>query len=80
MRGLLEFRYKLIPYIFSEAIKSSRDGIPVMRHLLLEFPQDQMCYHIEDQFCCGENLLVAPIFTEEDSRRVANSHKKAGQT
>ncbi len=70
VKQLLEFRYRLIPYLFSESIKSSGEGLPVMRHLLLEFSQDPMCYHIEDQFCCGENLLVAPIFTEDDSRRV----------
>ena len=74
VRKFLEFRYRLIPYLYSESIKSSKDGLPLMRHLLLEFPQDPMCYSIEDQFFTGDLLLVAPVFTEFDYRRVYLPH------
>ncbi len=70
VRTLLEFRYRLIPYIFSEGIKSAQSGFPLMRALFLEFPNDPFCFHVEDQFCSGEVLLVAPLFSESDNRRV----------
>lgn len=70
VRKLLEYRYQLIPYLFSEGIKAGREGLPLMRPLLLEFPDDPTSYSIEDQFCSGTNLLVAPLFSEQDFRRV----------
>lgn len=70
VRKFLEFRYQLIPYLFSESIKASKEGLPLLKHLLLEFPEDPTCYNIEDQFFSGDLLLVAPIFTEHDDRRV----------
>ncbi len=70
VRKLLGFRYQLIPYLFSESTKATTAGLPVMRPLFLEFPDDPTCLNIEDQFLSGENLLVAPIFTDDDSRVV----------
>ena len=37
------------------------DGIPPMRPLFLEYPEDQTCYDVEDQYLFGPDLLVAPI-------------------
>jgi len=70
VRKILELRYRLIPYLFSESIASAQGGIPLMRTLFLEFPDDPNTLPIEDQFMCGENLLVAPILTESDTRMV----------
>ena len=70
VRGLLELRYRLIPYIYSESIKAAKAGLPLIRPLFLEFPEDPTCYSIEDQFLTGEKLLVAPILTEMDRRRI----------
>ncbi len=70
VRGLLEFRYQLVPYLYSESIQAVKRGLPLISPLFLEFPDDPMCYHIEDQFLSGRNLLVAPILTEESSRRI----------
>ncbi|MBN1882326.1 MAG: DUF4968 domain-containing protein [Deltaproteobacteria bacterium] len=70
VRKILELRYRLIPYIFSESIASAHVGIPLMRTLFFEFPDDPNTLHIDDQFMCGETLLVAPILTESDTRRL----------
>jgi len=69
-RKLLEFRYRLIPYLYSESIKAARKGLPLMRALFVEAPDDPCCFYIEDQFFSGEVLLVAPILTGEDVREV----------
>ncbi len=58
----------IIERLQKEAIQ---DGIPISRHMLLEFPHDEICYSITDQFMLGENLLIAPIVNKgEFSRHV----------
>ena len=61
-------RYNLIPYIYNEAIKSHKSGLPMMRHLALNYPEDKNTYNIEDEFMLGD-LLIAPIVHEGQDRR-----------
>lgn len=61
-------RYNLLPYIYYEAIKSYKSGLPMMRHLVLNYPDDPGTYDIEDEFMLGD-LLVAPIVHEGQSQR-----------
>ncbi|MBC7252828.1 MAG: glycoside hydrolase family 31 protein [Actinobacteria bacterium] len=70
VRKFLELRYRLIPYIYSEARHFARHGWPLLCPLVLEFPEDPNAYHIDHQFLFGRNLLVAPILTPEDRRLV----------
>ncbi|MBN1534465.1 MAG: DUF4968 domain-containing protein [Spirochaetes bacterium] len=70
VRKLLELRYRLIPYLFSEAARSAAAGLPLLRHLVLEFQEDPTVYTIEDQFMCGERIMIAPIMTQDHRRRV----------
>ncbi len=70
VRRLLELRYRLIPYIYSEARHLAARGRPMIQHLVLEFPDDPNVYAIEDQYLFGRNLLAAPVLTEEDERRI----------
>lgn len=64
-------RMNLLPYIWNEARKTSETGIPLMRSLLMENPEDQRGEGVFDQYYFGSSLLVAPI-TEENatSRKV----------
>ena len=43
---------------------ASEDGTPVMRPLFYDFPQDEKCYTIEDQYMFGPDILVAPVLEE----------------
>ncbi|WNR42869.1 glycoside hydrolase family 31 protein [Paenibacillus roseipurpureus] len=54
-------RYRLIPYIYSEAKKTFETGMPIMRPLFLEFPDDAFVWETTDQFLFGESLLVCPV-------------------
>ncbi|HLO98195.1 MAG TPA: TIM-barrel domain-containing protein, partial [Fimbriimonas sp.] len=57
-KAAIEFRYKLMPYIYSAFVESSETGLPIMRPLVLE---DVSLSHVEDQYLFGHSLLVAPI-------------------
>src|SRR5690606_39121099 len=57
----IELKYKLIPYIYTYARKAHDTGMPLMRALLLEYPNDTETYKINGQFLLGEELLAAPV-------------------
>lgn len=70
VKDFLNLRYRLIPYIFSESKVAVEKGLPLLRHLVIDFQNDPTVYHIEDQFMCGRYLLVAPLLTQNNSRKV----------
>lgn len=49
---------------------SCRKGMPVMRPLVLAFPDDKRTWDIDDEFMYGDNLLVAPILDDVEERKV----------
>ena len=59
-----DLRMNLIPYIYQQAVESSRTGIPIMRSMFMEYPDDQSCIELDGQYFFGESLLVAPILEE----------------
>ncbi|MBL8094585.1 MAG: hypothetical protein JNL73_10470 [Anaerolineales bacterium] len=63
-RFYANLRLNLLPYIWSEAIKSSRTGLPMMRALPLEFPGDAQARAYPFQYLFGEALLIAPVAWE----------------
>jgi len=65
------FRYRLLPYIYSQAWKVTSQGYTLMRGLVMDFPEDQQAADIPDQFMFGPAFMVCPV-TEEgaDSRNV----------
>ncbi|MGB9768980.1 MAG: alpha-xylosidase [Dictyoglomus turgidum] len=63
-------RYSLLFYLYSFAVLGKETSVPVMRPLILEFPDDYLSPFIEDEYLLGEDLLIAPVFKEEDERIV----------
>jgi alpha-D-xyloside xylohydrolase len=61
MSRYLDVRERLRPYIQKHMDIASRDGTPVMRPLFYDFPGDETCYTIEDQYMFGSDILVAPV-------------------
>jgi alpha-D-xyloside xylohydrolase len=51
-----------MPYIFGRAVESHETGVPVMRPMMLEFPEDVTCQMLDRQYMLGDSLLVAPVF------------------
>jgi alpha-D-xyloside xylohydrolase len=56
----LQLRYRLIPYLHDAMLTASQTGMPVQRAMALAFPQERAAWAFEDQFMCGEHILVAP--------------------
>ena len=63
----LMLRERLRPYLHEQLREGERSGLPLMRPLLLEFPEDPAAWDIEDEFLFGRDLLVAPV-TEYGAR------------
>ena len=70
VRRAVQLRYRLLPYLWSESVRCIRLGHPVMRPMVFDWPDDPSTYGINDQYLLGEHLLVAPVLTEADRRRV----------
>jgi alpha-D-xyloside xylohydrolase len=69
MTRYLQIREKLKPYIMNNMKVASDQGIPVMRPLFFDFPLDQMCYTLEDQYMFGPDLLIAPVLEYNEKVR-----------
>jgi len=66
----VELKYRLMPYVYAQAKASSESGLPMLRALFLEYPEDPTSWLIEDEYLFGRDLLVAPLFEETAARRV----------
>ncbi|MCW3806631.1 alpha-xylosidase [Plebeiibacterium marinum] len=63
-------RYRLMPYIYAQAKKCTQTGLPMMRALFVEFPDDPGSWLVDDEYLFGEDILVAPLFEEVTERNV----------
>ncbi|MCC3376149.1 TIM-barrel domain-containing protein [Cohnella sp. REN36] len=60
-RTYIGLRYRLMPLLYSLFHEASASGLPIVRPLLLEYPDDPEVYNLCDQFLFGPDLLIAPI-------------------
>ena len=65
LRFFSKLKASLMPYIFRNAIETSKTGIPSMRSMVMEFTEDPNCAYLDKQYLLGDSLLVAPIFNVE---------------
>lgn len=68
-RKFAHLRQKLLPYIQAEAAYCSETGEPMMRPMLLDWPEIHEVWEIADQYCFGRALLVAPVVQPEAQER-----------
>lgn len=67
LRAFTELKCSLMPYLMWTALQAHETGVPVVRALLLEFPDDPSSGFIELQYMLGSSLLVAPVFHDEEA-------------
>ncbi len=63
LRKFTNLKCVLMPYLFGQAVQAKELGTPLMRAMMLEFPNDRTCAYLDRQYMLGESLLVAPIFS-----------------
>jgi alpha-D-xyloside xylohydrolase len=64
-RKFAKLKQALMPYLMRTAKEVADTGVPMMRPMLLEFPEDRTCHNIDQQYMLGPDLLVAPVFNAE---------------
>ena len=67
-RESAEMKYKLMPYVYAQAKDCSERGLPMVRALLVEFPDDPGAWLVEDEYMFGSQILVAPLLESGKSR------------
>jgi alpha-glucosidase len=73
IRKALDLRYQLIPYYYSLAHENTRTAAPLMRALVMEFPNDDKVFDKTDEWLMGGRLLAAPVMNPGDRSTVAAS-------
>jgi alpha-glucosidase len=68
-RRAIELRYRLLPEIYSAMRDAAESGVPAMRPLLLDYPDDEGTYGTDDEFLFGSDLLAAPVLREAATSR-----------
>ena len=68
VRAAYAQRYRMMPYLYSLMRQAYETGMPAMRPLFLEFPEDEACYTDENlTFMFGPSVLVANV-VEKDAK------------
>ncbi|MBK5271754.1 MAG: alpha-xylosidase, partial [Bacteroidia bacterium] len=65
-----DMRYKLMPYIYAQAKDCTERGLPMVRALFVEYPDDPGSWNIDDEYLFGADMLVAPLFEDVTERNV----------
>lgn len=65
LRYFTRLKHTLMPYLYEMAIQAHESGIPMMRPMVLEFPNDPACEYLDRQYMLGDRLLVAPVFSQD---------------
>lgn len=64
VRHFTQLKCRLMPYLYRQSVLAHECGTPVMRAMMLEYPEDPACDYLDRQYMLGDSLLVAPVFSE----------------
>ena len=65
LRRFTKLKHRLMPYLWTQAVEAHERGVPVMRAMHVEFPDDPACDTLDRQYMLGDRLLVAPVFSPD---------------
>jgi alpha-D-xyloside xylohydrolase len=65
-----EMRYRLMPYIYAQAKQCTEKGLPMVRALFIEYPDDPGSWLIDNEYFFGSDMLIAPMFENTTDRDV----------
>lgn len=65
VRFFTKLKASMMPYLYRNAIETSKTGVPMVRSMVLEFTEDKNCQYLASQYMLGDSLLVAPILNDK---------------
>ncbi|HLP04177.1 MAG TPA: TIM-barrel domain-containing protein [Paludibacter sp.] len=65
-----EMKYKLMPYVYAQAKNCTLTGLPMVRALFIEYPNDPGAWGVDDAYLFGSDIYVAPMIENSESREV----------
>lgn len=68
-KNVLDLRYALIPYLYSEFIKAAVKNEMYFKPLSFDFPDDKMSVQTEDQLFLGNEIMIAPVYKQNADGR-----------
>ncbi len=68
-KKMIEIRYGLIPYLYSEYMKAALNDDMMFRPLAFDFRDDNFAKNVEDQLLLGEEIMIAPVYTQNAEGR-----------
>lgn len=68
-RHLIGLRYRLLPYLYSEYMKSVLNDDMMFRPLCFDYPDDAHAATVEDQLLLGDSLMIAPVYEQNAAGR-----------
>ena len=68
-KNIVDLRYRLIPYIYSEYMKATLSNDMYIRPLSFDYENDEMAKNVEDQLMVGESIMIAPVYTQNANGR-----------
>ncbi|MBQ8201649.1 MAG: glycoside hydrolase [Clostridia bacterium] len=83
VKALFDKRAELVSYLERMYQQYHDTGKPVFRALILDYPQDEACQLIDDEYLMGDDYLFAPLTEESDTRQVylpEGTWQRDGQT
>lgn len=63
-RKFTQLKVAMMPYLYQQAVYTAASGVPMMRPVFMEYPQDVNTYSLDKEYFLGDDLLVAPVFSE----------------
>ena len=69
-RAADNMRYELMPYIYAQAKDCTERGLPMLRALFIEYPDDPGSWLVDDEYLFGSDILVAPLLEDVSKRNV----------
>jgi alpha-D-xyloside xylohydrolase len=64
-RTFTQLKMRLMPYLYQQGLDAAASGVPVLRPMALEFPDDPATAYLDRQYMLGPDLLVAPVFSAD---------------
>ena len=68
-RHVISVRYRLIPYLYSEYMKAALNDDLYFKPLAFVYPEDPMALQVEDQLMLGNEIMIAPVYTQNAKGR-----------